>query len=376
MASKFTRTTPAVRSLKGIISTNDDPSLCAACSKQLHFDRQRKTISTIMFCCGKMICRRCCDGDKYLSRDEKHCSFCKSCVGALIGKLKKNAKRGKPWAQYNLGACHKGGKCRISQSGFESLRWFRKAAKQGHPSATLALAECCISGIGCAVDLAEAQNHVESAMALNDANILSDCHNKLYHIAAIYTSVRTDEAREEAIAILKPLAEDGVGEAQYRLGQILIGKKDHESCLSAYYWFSLASITMKGHADSAYFAAQICYNEVGFFAQSKFWLGIAMKYQEKLHPSRKEDRLSALRRSQKNFREMRDNCGGCGTVLQGKLRRMCKSCRVFCYCSRECQKMHWSRKEGGHAEDCKCMMELKEKMRTAQSNKQKGQNEY
>lgn len=56
---------------------------------------------------------------------------------------------------------------------------------------------------------------------------------------------------------------------------------------------------------------------------------------------------------------MGDECGGYGVVLEGMTRKTCKNCSVFCNCSRECQKMHWNRQEGGHRDDCKRMVALK-----------------
>ena len=52
-------------------------------------------------------------------------------------------------------------------------------------------------------------------------------------------------------------------------------------------------------------------------------------------------------------------------AFEGKDRKFCRSCKTFCYCSRECQKMHWNRKKDGHREDCKGAMELKQKLKKA-----------
>ena len=65
----------------------------------------------------------------------------------------------------------------------------------------------------------------------------------------------------------------------------------------------------------------------------------------------------------RGLRSLRDICGGCGAEFEGKERKFCRACRAYCYCSRECQKMHWNRKKGGHREDCKGASELKQKMK-------------
>ena len=63
-----------------------------------------------------------------------------------------------------------------------------------------------------------------------------------------------------------------------------------------------------------------------------------------------------------NFRDVRDSCGGCGAEFDGKDRKYCRECRTFCYCSRDCQKLHWNCKKNGHREDCLGLKELKKQM--------------
>ena len=65
------------------------------------------------------------------------------------------------------------------------------------------------------------------------------------------------------------------------------------------------------------------------------------------------------------LRDARDSCGGCGTDLQGDMRKYCGGCKAYCYCNGECQKKHWKRAKGGHREECLRMKEQRHMISTA-----------
>ena len=67
----------------------------------------------------------------------------------------------------------------------------------------------------------------------------------------------------------------------------------------------------------------------------------------------------------KDLRGFRKECATCGTALDRSNRKLCKGCRNHCYCSRECQKVHWNRKNDGHRAECKEAQELKVQIRDA-----------
>ena len=52
------------------------------------------------------------------------------------------------------------------------------------------------------------------------------------------------------------------------------------------------------------------------------------------------------------------------------MRKMCRRCRTYCYCSRECQELDWNRAIYGHREEC---MEVAAEMRKLLAAIQNGQ---
>ena len=110
------------------------------------------------------------------------------------------------------------------------------------------------------------------------------------------------------------------------------------------------------------FVASDCYFVMEQYALCKLWLSVACKFKsacdevkadgtfERKPWSFFKERRDLIR---SELREIRDSCGGCGVALEGDTRQYCRGCKAFCYCSRECQKMHWNRTDGGHRAECK-----------------------
>ena len=93
--------------------------------------------------------------------------------------------------------------------------------------------------------------------------------------------------------------------------------------------------------------------------EANFWFNLISK--NDLTP---DDLLQELmENTDRCLRELRNSCGGCSIKLEGDRRQYCRQCRTYCYCSRECQKLHWNR-TGGHRSECMAVRALKEKMKT------------
>ena len=109
------------------------------CGKQLHI------------ACGKMLCKKA----RRSSSGRVHCPNCRHPIWQTEKEreatVRKNAERGRPWAQHILAqlCCHGNGVKRDRREAFEL---WSKAAAQGHVKAQCCLAECYFYGKGVARD--------------------------------------------------------------------------------------------------------------------------------------------------------------------------------------------------------------------------------
>ena len=354
--------------LKGVVNSNDDPTRCAACSAFMQ-DLDEVVTSA---CCGRGLCDSCDDVEDEL----EHCPQCRTPERRkskeIIACLKKHSKKGHPWAQVRL-ATHFGGGHGIRQSLSEALHWHRQAAKRGHPIAMEMIGNYFLRER--TPDLRQAQEYFEAGLKASKTvwpDCYKSCQEGLFEIAECHYEA---EAFEEAKAILLPLAEEGLSEAQVLLGHVLLDceeglsyREEQNNYSSALSWFSSAAFALeeeKSALGNAEHGAMSCCGVLHKYAQAKFWARIVKKTLR--HPRMNgEARIARVKKLviiQRKLRALRDVCGGCGAEFEGKERKFCRACRAYCYCSRECQKMHWNRKEGGHREDCKGASELKQKMK-------------
>ena len=90
-------------SLKGIISTNDDPDACAICSGPLTLGRRY----VVAQCCGKRGCDACFDEGKVGYASDllglDRCTFCNSLKWKEAAILRREAMAGNAWAQHFYG---------------------------------------------------------------------------------------------------------------------------------------------------------------------------------------------------------------------------------------------------------------------------------
>jgi hypothetical protein len=234
-----------------------------------------------------------------------------------------------------------------------------KAASQGHPEAFLTLSHLCRGKCGHPRDLMAAQAFAKKGRSLHpDVRLVFN--NALLGIAREYMYLE-DGAVEEVICILSDIAKQVDPDA-------LDGELCEEIAVAAFQ-IEQYQLSAEMRARAFYHGAVVsapCASYCNFimeqYALSKLWLSVACKFKSAYDVERADGTFERKpwsffkrRRDQirTKLREIRDSCGGCGAALEGDTRKYCRGCKAFCYCSRECQKLHWNRTDGGHRAECK-----------------------
>jgi tetratricopeptide (TPR) repeat protein len=211
-------------------------------------------------------------------------------------------------------------------------------------------------GQGCSRDLAEARAWAQKAASIG--NFEDDVINYLTLVADAYRrSGDCDEAQSTLSAILEMDVEIVATDAttQYNLGSLYHNLREYPSALK---WFTAASLHQVYNPVSAYGAME-CSWHLQRVAEAKFWLSFGSRTGQGI-PDYVAEKVSHF---QQHLRDLRQSCTVCSAPLDRSNRKLCKGCKTYCYCSRDCQKVHWNCSEDGHREECKRVTALKEKMK-------------
>ena len=312
--------------------------------------------SIIKYCCGKCVCVNCSKAGKSYDRNSGRCLHCNATSISSIGLLKKHAKKGHGWAQAALGL-------RYAREGsfYDGVRWFRKAAAKGDPRAMLNMSLCCREGEGCSRDLAEGRAWAQKAAIFDEFK--DDVINQLALIGLDYgEDCQHDEAQSTLSAILEMDVENVATYAttQYNLGCLYDNAGDYSSALK---WISKCIFQGDYDSDAVCGAMAFCWL-LGRFAEAKLWLSFDSRTGRE--GTDYQDWAVYVPHLQQRLRDLRQSCKVCSAPLDRANRKLCKGCKTFCYCSRDCQKVHWNRSEDGHREECKKVTELKKKVKSIQ----------
>lgn len=340
---------PASVSLKGIVNTNDDPLRCATCPAFISGDLG---LAHLHLCCGKVVCCKCdLKGKAYIEKTDR-CLLCNLTNISSIGLIKKQAKKGHAWAQNSLGTkYHKGNG--LARSYYDAVRWFRKASARGHPVAMLNLSVLCRTGEGCSRDLAEASAWAQKAYLYGKILFEDAVINQL---AIIGIDCCNEAKAGEALSILSSVSEIGVEKAKTAITQFNVGCLYHNSGDVSLALMMFTKSALQSDLYAAYNAMDCCF-ELSRLAEAKLWLSVASERGEEIPCDTKH-----LQSVKQRALDLRQTCKVCSAPLGTATRKLCKGCKIYCYCSEACQKEHWDRTEDGHREECKRVMELKEQL--------------
>ena len=329
----------------GVISSNPDPDSCVICSNNLkRWSDEYRGMGTLNLCCGSDVCGHCRTMGKHV-KDGGSCHVC-GMSGPTLQQAKRNAKKGIPWAQFHLGRSFTTGDFTM-QSDYEAIRWYRKAAAQGHPFANYALARCYMEGLGCEIDLRLSKEMCKLSLAQDPVVMKNYFYDSMIILAEKYYNNGDLDQRDDLLETLLRGSPDNLpADTQYRLGGAL---------LLAENWISAEEIflssAMNGHVLSAW-NLQVFFSEESLFAKQKVWIDHVKKNIVLLPKSQSYNFRMTIEKAKKNFRELRGACASCGVLLDRSTRKLCGGCHTYCYCSRQCQKQHWNNRHCGHKTEC------------------------
>ena len=164
----------APKSLKGIFSTNDEPTRCIFCNKSVLLGQ------TYLRCCGKICCRRC-PGSIVDIRGDNRCASCNAPSSKSLSVLQRQADWGKVWAQHMLGQYFW-----LADRFAEARTLFIQSALKGNFDSFLSLSRMHYEGKGVSRDLKLSEAFARKARHLHaDCGLLSN--RRLFRIAAIYS---------------------------------------------------------------------------------------------------------------------------------------------------------------------------------------------
>ena len=306
--------TPASVSLKGILNTNDDPFRCAICLESVGCYEG----IVMNFCCGKAACYKCDDAGTFCDKKAGLCLLCNATNIGTIGPTKKQAKKGHAWAQNELGRRYANGK-KATQSFYDAVRWYRKAAVKGNPFAMLNLSVCYRFGEGCSGDLVEAREWAQKASNIDD-HFKDGAINQLSRIGIdYYQSGKRDEAQSTLSAILEMDTEKFATSVatQYLLGRFYYRTSDDASALK---WFSKCVMQGEHGTDAAGCAMDCCW-QLQRVAEAKFWFSFEFRTGRGI-PDYWARTVSNL---QQHLRHLRQCCKVCSAPLDRSNRKLCKA---------------------------------------------------
>ena len=355
--------------LDGVTCTNTDPRICAVCNVTLPIPDGESRFSSLMPCCGTRICTQCMS---QLLSIGGTCPYCKTNCRSkkqIVAVLRSHSKKGHPWAMNTLATLYRDGYPPVlQQSLLEAAKYFEMAAGNSHAPSMISLAHThYASGF-----VFQSIKNLKAVYALlNDAKRLepyleATVNHKICRVAGGNLDRSSDPQQSEYVAAtmleLTSLAEHGFGRAQIQLGLFFGKPGQFTDQLTAQKWLERVSV----NTSSPDYALQGA-GMLDKLALLRLWYGVVSEGTTKAHVG-----PEAMAFTKETLTDLRRECTSCGVGLNACSRKLCRACKAYCYCSRECQKVHWDAKEDGHRDECKEVMALKKKMAMKKREEERG----
>lgn len=252
----------APKSLKGIFSTNDEPTRCIFCSKCVILGQ-----TYYLQCCGKICCRNC---PKFIVDicGKSSCASCNALSTESLPILQRQAGWGKVWAQHMLGHYF----WRINQIA-DARNLFIQSALKGNFDSFLSLSRMYCEGKGVSRDLKLSEAFARKARALYaDCGLLSN--QMLFDIAIIYSDIGAlNQANDILFGIMHEADESALDACLCDGVAIKLEEYPHLAAEMYARAFCYGNIESIESATEAFLNFIICEK----LALSKLWLDVACK---------------------------------------------------------------------------------------------------
>ena len=204
--------------------------------------------------------------------------------------LRRSAELGNSWAQIYYGGCLKNGSG-VAADPAAAVEWYRKAAAQNNAVAYYELAVCYEYGQGVAPSLDEALAWYRKAL---DGGI-GEARGAVWRVSVVKANDLFEHQRyHEAVAILKPMAEEGYSEAQVRYAACLMNASGvNPDPFAAVEWYRKAADQQN---PTAYYSLGVCYENGEGVDRN---LDTALEWYGKARDAGVEDAQSAIIRIDK-----------------------------------------------------------------------------
>ena len=138
--------------------------------------------------------------------------------------------------QFIIGSCYQKGHCGLPKNSLKAMKWYLKAAKQGHAQSQSALGHMYGKGLGVP------KNNAEAAKWFRKSAIQGDEVGQ-YVLGIMYSKGDgVPKNYEEAAKWLRMAAMQGVSQAQAHLGAMYVGGNGvPKNYILAYAWFTIAA---------------------------------------------------------------------------------------------------------------------------------------